>query len=932
MPNKFNNITITKIMDNNNHVLVQCGKKNKSINSELPLEFTSDGQNLEDYRICGNTGGVGDRCNLFNKDNADITTAFPDPSTGQLKIEQSYGDSPKSVIIAVAPNTTYTIQIGKLPLVFTRSAEYTSYPQVGDAGTLLSTTATLESNTSYGVSFTTSATAAYIVWYFSWNATESELQSKLDSMMLSKGNVLKNYKTYDEYQIPVVINGNTISFQIDEPLQFNQSISLLDTNINIPTINGINTLTIATDVKPQNLMIKGNVEYIDSGESIIYTISYYSQDGQTLIRTEKVLKYGNAMDLQNEPTKESTEQYNYTFVGWNMSANQTTATSGVLNNITSDKTVYAAFSETVRTYTVYFYNYDNTLLQTVQNVPYGGSATYTEATPTKVGTSTKEYVFTGWSPSPDSISGDISCVAQYYELTQTITDTWDEIITNAENNTYSTKYSIGDTKCLDLGIEGKVLMEIVAFNSDILASDSTKKAAITWISKQLLDNTHRMNPAIDNNTQGTGAIGGWEYSEMRGYLNSTIKPLIPSNIRSAIKEVTKYSKIYDTSGNAVNNVSTDDEVWIPSAFEMNVTGVESLGASYSNKFTGSASRVKKSVDETIKRYWLRSAHDVNAFKIIGSDGVNYYDYARVDYGIALGFCIGTAPDYITDSWATISARSAAGTAQNYYSVGDCKAVELNGTMGTETFDNETIYTYILGFNHNSTIEGNGITFGGFKTAAKNGIDIALCDSHLDSINTTGQKWFNVNHYPGGNAHGHNFGGWKGSDIRYDILGSTNVAPSEYGTTPTTANVGYDATSTCATTPITNTLMSCLPSDLRAVMKPIMKYTDNVGNKSNTEANVTVSIDYLPLLSEYEVVGTRTKANTYEQNKQAQYAYYTNGNSKIKKSNNDTNSSVSWTFRSPNFNGTNDFCRVKTDGTVDTQATGTSIGIAPIFLV
>ena len=241
-------------------------------------------------------------------------------------------------------------------------------------------------------------------------------------------------------------------------------------------------------------------------------------------------------------------------------------------------------------------------------------------------------------------------------------------------------------------------MEIVAFNSDILASDSTKKAAITWISKQLLDNTHRMNPTIDNNTQGTGAIGGWEYSDMRGYLNSTIKPLIPSNIRSAIKEVTKYSKIYDTSGNAVNNVSTDDEVWIPSAFEMNVTGVESLGASYSNKFTGSASRVKKSVDETIKRYWLRSAHDVNTFKMIGSDGVNYYDYARIDHGIALGFCIGTAPNYITDSWATISSKGEAGTAQNYYAIGDCKPIELNGTMGTVTFDHETIYTYILGFN------------------------------------------------------------------------------------------------------------------------------------------------------------------------------------------------------------------------------------------
>ena len=697
MPNKFNNITITKIMDNNNHVLVQCGEKNKSINSELPLEFTSDGQNLEDYRIYGNTGGVGDRCNLFNKDNADITTAFPDPSTGQLKIEQSYGDSPKSVIIAVAPNTTYTIQIGKLPLVFTRSAEYTSYPQVGDAGTLLSTTATLESNTSYGVSFTTSATAAYIVWYFSWNATESELQSKLDSMMLSKGNVLKNYKTYDEYQIPVVINGNTISFQIDEPLQFNQSISLLDTNINIPTINGINTLTIATDVKPQNLMIKGNVEYIDSGESIIYTISYYSQDGQTLIRTEKVLKYGNAMDLQNEPTKESTAQYNYTFVGWNMSANQTTATSGVLNNITSDKTVYAAFSESVRTYTVYFYN-EATLLQTVQNVPYGGSATYTGTEPTKT-----DYEFTGWNPQPTNIIADTSCYDQ---------------------------------------------------------------------------------------------------------------------------------------------------------FEQRIQGL------------------------------------------------------------------------ITDSWATISQRSAAGTAQNYYSVGDCKPVYLNGTMGTVALD-DTLYVYILGFNHNSAKEGTGITFGGFKTGyTTSDKNVGLCDTNINQNSNDGSKWFSISHY--GN---NNYGGWMGCDLRYDILGSTDTAPSGYGSAPTTSRVGYNASSTCATHPVANTLMSCLPSSLRAVMKPITKYTDNTGNKSNAQANVTASIDYLPLLSEYEVHGARTHANQYEQNNQLQYAYYSAGNAKAKYRYNDTSSSVAWWLRSPEAATANGFCNVHgTHGNAYTYTTYSSRGVAPIFLV
>ena len=285
---------------------------------------------------------------------------------------------------------------------------------------------------------------------------------------------------------------------------------------------------------------------------------------------------------------------------------------------------------------------------------------------------------------------------------------------------------------------------------------------------------------------------------------------------------------------------------------------------------------------------------------------------------------------ITDSWETISQISASGNAQQYYAVGDCKAIHIAGTVGTLEVDT-TLYAVILGFDHNAELEGSGITFGLFKSGEL-GADVALCDANFGSYDTSGLKWFNMNHRQGGSPNGHNYGGWKGCDMRYDILGSTDTAPSGYGATATTANVGYDASSTCATSPVANTLMSCLPYDLRSVMKPMTKYTNNTGNASNIEADVTASVDYLPLLSEYEVFGTRSNANQYEQNKQAQYAYYASGNSKVKYRHTATSSSVYWWLRSPIYSASNFFCAVTNSG--DAYITGArhSRGVAPIFLV
>ena len=287
--------------------------------------------------------------------------------------------------------------------------------------------------------------------------------------------------------------------------------------------------------------------------------------------------------------------------------------------------------------------------------------------------------------------------------------------------------------------------------------------------------------------------------------------------------------------------------------------------------------------------------------------------------------------FITDlesaTWAQISRISQAGTASSYWSVGDTKKIQLNGTVGTLTLSNYDTYVYIIGFDHNSSLEGSGISFGGFKTAAANGTNVALCDASYDSYKTDGTKIFNMNHW--GN---YNYGGWKGCDARYDILGSVDTAPSGYGSSPQTNRTGNDAGATTATSPVANTLMAALPSDLRAVMKPVTKYTDNKGNSSDVAANVTSSVDYLPLLSEYEVQGARSYANQYEKNSQAQYAYYANGNSKIKYNHSSSGSAVYWWCRSAYSGSSTGFCLVHTDGSANLYSARISCGLAPAFLI
>ena len=141
-------------------------------------------------------------------------------------------------------------------------------------------------------------------------------------------------------------------------------------------------------------------------------VNFYDDTGSTLLKTVTVYDGGDTAYGSSNPSKASTAQYSYSFTGWSLTAGGS-ANANALKAVMVDRNVYAAYSKTVRKYTVYFYN-GSTLLKTVSNVPYGSGAYYSGDTPEKTGVDFPEdYVFTGWSPSNSGITGNTYCYAQY---------------------------------------------------------------------------------------------------------------------------------------------------------------------------------------------------------------------------------------------------------------------------------------------------------------------------------------------------------------------------------------------------------------------------------------------------------------------------------------------------------------------------------------
>lgn len=379
-------------------------------------------------------------------------------------------------------------------------------------------------------------------------------------------------------------------------------------------------------------------------------LRYYDDSGKNLYYTETIINGGDGK-FTGYPYKDSTEKSTFSFVGWSREPGGT-VDSECRKAVFADRNVYAVYRTDIRKYTVWFYN-ESTLLQTVTNVPYGSAATYTGDTPVKDKVSEPElYPFERWDPSPSKIIGDTKCYAQFgspVELKE-IEDDWDTIIANINDGSYVDKYEIGNYKPLNLGEEGIVNMQLVAKEADTL-SDGSGLTATTWISIELLKTAKRMNPAYDSSTNTGGGVGGWETSELRSYLSTTIKPLIPENVRGSIKAVQKAYLALDSSLQQFEG-ECSDELWVPSVREVcydyhRVNVKESNGPRYYAVYCDFESSVKFN-DGHANFYYLRTVQDSNHYYAVSPTNTSHNPYVEADPHqmsdtykprIALGFCI-----------------------------------------------------------------------------------------------------------------------------------------------------------------------------------------------------------------------------------------------------------------------------------------------------
>lgn len=241
-----------------------------------------------------------------------------------------------------------------------------------------------------------------------------------------------------------------------------------------------------------------------------------------------------------------------------------------------------------------------------------------------------------------------------------------------------------------------------------------------------------------------------------------------------------------------------------------------------------------------------------------------------------------------NSWDAIKLVSSLGKGANYWAVGDCKQITMNGKVSDGlTLTNYTAWVFIIGFNHNAEREGNGIAFQGFKATDK-GTDVCLVDSGYVNQKSSG-IWFNMNNTKT------NSGGWQASLMRKNVMPLIKAA---------------------------------FPSDLQAVIKPSTIFTtQGIGN-----GDCTATQDEVFLLAEYEVFGKHGWASTQEPNYLKQYSYYAAGNSKVKYRHNETGTVAFWWERSPASGDSGAFCSATISGDVNGTYSPASFGVSPCFKV
>lgn len=430
---------------------------------------------------------------------------------------------------------------------------------------------------------------------------------------------------------------------LDENGEPNVATFVLEGKCHIATVSQEELDTIMSTFRKLSLTYGTMVES--------HTVTFQLDDG-TVLNTQTVRQYGAAVNpitagLIDTPTKPPTIDKVHTFIGWDVA----------FNYILGDLVVTAVFSETVRTYTVRYFN-GSSLLQTDITEAYGSSSYRGDELVSSTGA-----IWIGWDKPTNSVTSDMDVYAVFISptLPDTVASEYDYLYSDdpGDNSGYTLAefygiiaygkgkeyFSVGDEVKIvpntNTFADTSIIAQVLGFDHYRLA-DGSGFANVVFGMKGVMNATRQMNSANTN-------VGGWPKTTMRTFLNDSIFSALPQQWRAMIKTVQVMSSAGNTSADIV---TSEDKLFLFSQAEV---GFNTDAVPYCNEvdadaeeitfsiFTDNNSRIKKTYNGagSATHWWLRSplASSSTGFCIVLSTGGSGHTDAYNSFGVAFGFCI-----------------------------------------------------------------------------------------------------------------------------------------------------------------------------------------------------------------------------------------------------------------------------------------------------
>lgn len=209
---------------------------------QIPYTFTANGEPLINWVITGNSGGVGTKtANMFD---GIVRNALISDSTGEEIGNEKWRCSNFIEISDSSATLKWESD----------SAYYQAKLGYYAADNSFLSTQVVQGNNKYSGTFTIPEDCKYVKVSYSVSVSGNPVER--NNIMFNEGNTAIDYEPYG-YKILVSCGNATTPIYIgNTPLLENETISKTLSNVNIPTVEGSNTISISSTIQPSKIYIK----------------------------------------------------------------------------------------------------------------------------------------------------------------------------------------------------------------------------------------------------------------------------------------------------------------------------------------------------------------------------------------------------------------------------------------------------------------------------------------------------------------------------------------------------------------------------------------------------------------------------------------------------------------------------------------------------